>query len=95
MAAAATEMNKNGKFDISISTKFINTNLDFAFGIFHEFGHVLNEKGMSFSEWSKYVNSPAVFKEEISVWKNFNLQAGDPRSNSAIKFYENLLNNRK
>ena len=95
LAAAATEMNKNGKFDISISTKFINTNLDFAFGIFHEFGHILNERGMSYSEWTKYIESPALFKEEISVWKNLNQAAGDPRANAAIKFYENLLKNRK
>ncbi|MBD3907080.1 hypothetical protein NAL32_20580 [Chryseobacterium sp. Ch-15] len=94
-ASAATVMGGNGKFTIHFATKFIKTNIDFAFGIFHEFGHILNEKGMSFSEWSKYVNSPAIFKEEISVWKNFNMQAGDPNANSAIKFYENLLNNRK
>ncbi|WP_345199952.1 RHS repeat domain-containing protein [Chryseobacterium ginsengisoli] len=94
-ASAGTVMQEDGKFNIYLSTKFINTNLDFAFGIFHEFGHILNEQGMSFSEWTKYVNSPSIFKEEISVWKNFNYPAGDPNATKAIKFYENLLNNQR
>ncbi|SMP21024.1 RHS repeat domain-containing protein, partial [Chryseobacterium profundimaris] len=90
-ATSATVMQQDGTFDIYFATKYIKTNLDFSFGIFHEFGHILNERGMSFSEWTNYIKSPAIFKEEISVWKNLNLPAGDPRSNSAIRFYENLL----
>ncbi|AZA94845.1 hypothetical protein [Chryseobacterium shandongense] len=90
-ATSATVMQQDGTFNIYFATKYIKTNLDFSFGIFHEFGHILNERGMSFSEWTNYIKSPAIFKEEISVWKNLNLPAGDPRSTTAIKFYENLL----
>lgn len=95
LASAASVMREDGKFDIYFATKFIKTNLDFAFGAFHEFGHILNERGMSFSQWSKYVNSSSLFYEEISIWKNFNLPAGDPNAYNAIRIYQNLLNNQR
>lgn len=90
-ASAATKMNEDGNFDILFSTSAIKTNLDFAFAIGHEFGHVINEMHMTYQEWSNFVLSKDLYVEEISVWENINLPAGDPNAPAAIKFYENLL----
>lgn len=60
------------------------------FGIFYEFGHILSEQGMSFSEWVNYIKSPAISKRKL-VRKNLNLPVDDPRSTTASRFYENLL----
>lgn len=60
------------------------------FRIFYEFGHILSEQGMSFSEWANYIKSPAISKRKL-VRKNLNLPVGNPRSTTASRFYENLL----
>lgn len=91
-ASAATQMKEDGTFEIIFSTSAIKTNLDFSYNIGHEFGHVINEMSMSYQEWSEYVKTKAIYREEISVWKNINLPAGDPTSLKAIQFYENMLN---
>ncbi|MFH7012565.1 hypothetical protein ACHRV5_11885 [Flavobacterium sp. FlaQc-52] len=90
-ASGGTNMTSNGKYEISLSTTRIKTNLDFVYTYGADLSHVVYNCDMNFQTWSNR-SALEIKQEEYSVHYSWNYIYDAPDGHGQVNYWGKQLN---